>query len=303
MAPETRTAAHGRPQTDRAPLRAHPPDPAAPAARCPPFQVVSGEALRLPPVADLARSSAAKCREEEAIDLGTPSFGRLGVGSPRHPRLHSLLRARHALIRRTSWPAWPRRAPPARDNHRPATASPIRATHPRCSTPRASAWSRLAPSTSSRSPRCTRTPRSSAFLEPAPLDRGEAWRRSPLAPPRVLGTRIRVGSRERVRALRVRRVAGAHRHQPGASGQPPLAACGRTGRGEGRAGNGFARAPGASFSLAATLTLSRCRTRGIRLGSAPSHHADGPISRHPDSRSSGGSRAAACAHAGTTRSR
>ena len=78
------------------------------------------------------------------------------------------------------------------------------------------------------------------------------------------------------------------------------AACGRTGQGDGRAGNGCARASGASLSLAATLTLSRCRTRGIRLGSAPSHHADGPFSRHPDSRSSGGSRAAACADAGTT---
>ena len=35
------------------------------------------------------------------------------------------------------------------------------------------------------------------------------------------GTRIRVGGGESVRALRVRRVAGARRHQPGASGQPP----------------------------------------------------------------------------------
>ena len=145
------------------------------------------------------------------------------------------------------------------------------------------------------------------FVEPPPLDRGEAWRRLAmhvghrlLLPPGILGTWIRVGSGGRVCAVRVRRVEGARRHQPGASGQRPLAACGRTGRGEGRAGNGFARASGASFSLAATLTLSRCRTRGIRLGSAPSHHADGPISRHPESRSSGGSCAAACADAGRT---
>jgi len=102
------------------------------------------------------------------------------------------------------------------------------------------------------------------FLEPAPLDRGEAWRRlamhvghwalggygnfaciektsgafvgrcGPWFPEgwpaleigysfqrEFWGTRIRVGGGESVRALRVRRVAGARRHQPGASGQPP----------------------------------------------------------------------------------
>jgi len=188
-----------------------------------------------------------------------------------------------------------------------ATASPIRATHPSMlHTPRLS----LVPLGAEHfGPLAAMyaAPEVVRFVEPAPLDRGEAWRQLAmhvghrlLLPPGILGTWIRVGSGGRVCAVRVRRVEGARRRQPGASGQRPLAACGRTGRGEGRAGNGFARASGASFSLAATLTLSRCRTRGIRLGSAPSHHADGPISRHPESRSSGGSCAAACADAGRT---
>src|SRR6266850_7314544 len=54
------------------------------------------------------------------------------------------------------------------------------------------------------------------FVEPAPLDRGEAWRRLGmhvghrlLLPPGILGTWIRVGSGGRVCAVRVRRVAPA----------------------------------------------------------------------------------------------
>ena len=51
------------------------------------------------------------------------------------------------------------------------------------------------------------------------------------------------------------------------------------------------------FSPCRRPDLSRCRTRGIRLGSAPSHHADGPSVRYPDSRGSGGPRTAASAGA------
>ena len=54
------------------------------------------------------------------------------------------------------------------------------------------------------------------FVEPAPLDRGEGWRRLAmhvghrlLLPPGILGTWIRVGSGGRVCAVRVRRVAPA----------------------------------------------------------------------------------------------
>jgi len=68
------------------------------------------------------------------------------------------------------------------------------------------------------------------FLEPAPLDRGEAWRRL---------------------AMHV----GHWALRGYATSRRPLAVCGRTGRGEGRAGNGFARASGRTFSLAATLTF------------------------------------------------
>jgi hypothetical protein len=143
-------------------LRAHPTDAAGPAARCPPFQVVSGEALRLPPVVDLARSSAAKCREEEAIDLGTPSFRRLGVGSPRHPRT--------AFLRRTSWPAWPRRAPLGHRVADPCYAPSMLHT-PRLSLVPLGAEHFEPLAAMYADAEIIR------FLGPAPLDRGEAWRR------------------------------------------------------------------------------------------------------------------------------
>src|SRR6267143_6052946 len=95
-------------------------------------------------------------------------------------------------------------APPMPARHAPPHRRSVLRT-PRCSIPRASAWSRSAP--------MYPDPEVIRFVEPAPLDRGEAWRRLAmhvghrlLLPPGILGTWIRVGSGGRVCAARGRRV-------------------------------------------------------------------------------------------------
>src|SRR6267378_6327463 len=245
-------------------------------ARCPPFQVVSGEALRCRqspicagsarliwahlPFCALASSRPGawfRVRTDARMIIRADLDWADIVAHSAPPRLRCARSARPHPVARPAHACPPR-----------ATASPIRATHPSMlHTPRLS----LVPLGAEHfEPLAAMYAALEVvrFVEPAPLDRGEAWRQLAmhvghrlLLPPGILGTWIRVGSGGRVCAVRVRRVEGARRRRPGASGQRPLAACGRTGRGEGRAGNGFARASGASFSLAATLTLSRCRTR------------------------------------------
>src|SRR5437016_9455544 len=74
-------------------------------------------------------------------------------------------------------------------------------------------------------------------------------------PARVPGPRLRVGGRERVRAVRVRCPARAGSDQPGGAGQCALAARGRTRGREGRAGAGDPRTFVAGISLAKTLTF------------------------------------------------
>ena len=238
----------------------------------------------------------------KAIDLGTPSFRRVGVVAPR-----SVFRAFGGAIKaRLDWadivPRWPARPPgprarPARacrlptalpnpcyapldapyhpPQPRPARRRALRAARRDVSGRRGHPLSRTGAARSRGGMAAACHPRRSLgaarlrhfclHREDLRYVRGQMRSLVPrglagagdrlLVPPRVLGTRIRDGSRERVSAVRVRSVAGAHSDQFGASGQPPLAACGRTGRREGRAGNGFARASGASFSVAAPLTF------------------------------------------------
>src|SRR5256712_96242 len=72
---------------------------------------------------------------------------------------------------------------------------------------------------------------------------------------RVLGPRLRVGGRERVRAVRVRGPARAGSDQPGGAGQCALAARGRTRGRQDRAGTDAPRTFVAGISLAKTLTF------------------------------------------------